>query len=148
MDQRVNFVTVATADLDAARRFYVDGLGWTALADVPGEIIFFQVGPGTTLGLFDAEKFAADIGAGFPVATTLNGFTFSHNVDGPEDVDRVLSRAAAAGATVLKPAQYAAFGGYHGHFADPNGVIWEVAHNPGWRVDADGTVILDITDAQ
>jgi uncharacterized protein len=131
MDQRVHFITVATADLDAARRFYVDGLGWTPLADVPGEIIFFQVGPGTTLGLFDADKFAADIGGAVPMPTTLSGFTLSHNVQSREEVDRVMSQAAAAGASILKPAQKADFGGYHGHFSDPNGTVWEVAHNPG-----------------
>ena len=58
-------------------------------------------------------------------------------------MDRLVDAAARAGATVLKSPQPAAFGGYHGHFTDPNGVIWEVAHNPGWRVEADGTVRLD-----
>jgi catechol 2,3-dioxygenase-like lactoylglutathione lyase family enzyme len=146
MDQRVHFITVATADLDAARRFYVDGLGWAPLADVPGEIIFFQVGPGTTLGFFDAVKFAADIGTAAPVATNLSGFTLSHNVQSPEEVDRVMSHAAAAGATTLKPAQKADFGGYHGHFRDPNGTVWEVAYNPGWRIAEDGTVLFGTID--
>ncbi|MCW2722746.1 MAG: glyoxalase [Pseudonocardia sp.] len=139
MEQRAHFVTVATPDLDAARRFYVDGLGWRPLADVPGEIIFFQVAPGTVLGLFEATKFGEDLGAPAPAP---GGFTLSHNVSGPHEVDRTLGAATAAGATLVKPGQHAAFGGYHGHFADPNGVVWEVAHNPGWRVADDGTVVL------
>ena len=53
-----------------------------------------------------------------------------------------MATAKAAGATVIKAPQQAAFGGYHGHFADPNGLIWEIAFNPGWSVDADGTVRL------
>ena len=57
----------------------------------------------------------------------------------------ILDAAAQAGATVLKAPQPAGFGGYHGHFTDPNGVIWEVAHNPGWLVEPDGTVRLDAT---
>lgn len=32
------------------------------------------------------------------------------------------------------------WGGYHAYVADPTGVCWEVAHNPGWSVAGDGTV--------
>ena len=63
-----------------------------------------------------------------------------------EDVRQLSHRAAwvAAGATVITPARDGAFGGiYHAHVADPNGVIWELAHNPGWRVDASGGVHFD-----
>jgi hypothetical protein len=156
MDPRVHFVTFATADLDAARRFYVDGLDWLPLLDVPGEIIFFQIGPGLVLGLFDLEKFDQDLaGAGNATVgadpagnasaghtTGVAGVTLSHNVHSPAAVDQVIAAAVAAGATVLKAPQNAAFGGYHAHFRDPNGIIWEIAHNPGWRVDNDGTVRL------
>jgi len=27
-----------------------------------------------------------------------------------------------------------------GAFADPDGYVWEVAHNPGWTLDLDGTI--------
>ncbi|WP_430332421.1 VOC family protein [Rhodococcus sp. ACT016] len=141
MDQRIHFVTLATPDLDAAREFYCGGLGWEPLLDVPGEIIFFQTAPGTVLGLFDAEKFRNDIGRpGTHVATT--GITFSHNVDSAEAVDVLIAQAVRAGAALVKHPQRAAFGGYHGHFADPNGVIWEICHNPGWSVDPSGQVRL------
>lgn len=142
MEPRVSFVTFATSDLDAARRFYCQALDWEPLVDVPGEIVFFQVGPGLTLGLFDAGKFDEDLDR--PVSdTSIRGVTLSHNVDSPAEVDAVLTAAVKAGGTILKAAQFAAFGGYHGHFQDPNGVIWEVAHNPGWRVDATGRVIFE-----
>ena len=86
----------------------------------------------------------ADIGARRPgPRSTTAARSWRYNVDSPAAVDRLVDVAARAGATVLTPPQPAAFGGYHGHFADPNGVIWEVAHNPGWRVEADGTVRLD-----
>jgi uncharacterized glyoxalase superfamily protein PhnB len=142
MDQRATFVTVSTADLDAARSFYVDGLGWTPTLDVPGEIVFFQVGHGLMLGFFESEKFALDLGADRSTATRPAGLTLSQNVDSEGEVDRVLSAAAEAGAQIVKPAQHADFGGYHGHFADPNGTIWEIAYNPAWRVEEDGTVRL------
>ena len=54
MEQHLNFITLATRDLDAARAFYRDGLGWEPLLDVPEEIIFFQVAPGLVRGLFEA----------------------------------------------------------------------------------------------
>jgi catechol 2,3-dioxygenase-like lactoylglutathione lyase family enzyme len=34
MDPRVSFITLAVPDLDAARAFYVDGLGWEAALEV------------------------------------------------------------------------------------------------------------------
>ena len=47
------------------------------------------------------------------------------------------------GGTVRTAPRPGAFGGvFHAHVADPNGVVWEIAHNPGWRVDDDGTVHL------
>ena len=141
MEQQAHFITLSTPDLDAARAFYCDGLGWTALLDVPGEIIFFQVAPAMVLGLFQADKFVADM-EGTPADGRLGGLTLSHNVDSPAAVDATVGRAVEAGGTLVKSPQTAAFGGYHGHFADPNGVVWEVCHNPGWRVDETGRVHL------
>jgi uncharacterized protein len=143
VDQTASFITVATADLDAARDFYVGGLGWRPTLDVPGEILFFQVGHGLMLGLFEAGHFSADLGDPDTPSVPVRGLTLSHNVGGPEEVDRVVSDAVRAGAAVVKPPQFASFGGYHGHFHDPNGIIWEVAHNPGWHVEPDGRVRLD-----
>ncbi|MDJ0339011.1 VOC family protein [Cryobacterium sp. PH31-O1] len=140
MEQRVNFITLATRDLEAVRTLYRDGLDWTPFIDVPGEIVFFQVGPGLMLGLFDAEKFDEDLQREH-TTTGATGVTLSHNVENRDEVRATVDAMAAAGGTVLKPAQDGAFGGiFHAHVADPNGIIWEIAHNPGWHVDDDGTV--------
>ncbi|MBT2584461.1 VOC family protein [Arthrobacter sp. ISL-95] len=142
MDQRLHFLTFATKDLDAARAFYKDGLGWDPAMDVPGEILFFQIAPGLMLGLFDAEKFDQDLGATAPTPG-ISGVTLSHNVGSSAEVSSTIDALTAAGATVLKPAQAGAFGGiFHGHVKDPNGIVWEIAHNPGWRIDDDGTVVF------
>jgi catechol 2,3-dioxygenase-like lactoylglutathione lyase family enzyme len=140
VDQRLHFLTLATPDLDAARRFYRDGLGWTPLYDQPGEILFFQVAPGLVLGLFDAEKFDQDL-LRDRSTVSASGVTLSHNVATRDAVATTLAALEAAGGTIVKPAQEGAFGGiFHGHVADPNGVVWEIAHNPGWRIDEDGGV--------
>jgi catechol 2,3-dioxygenase-like lactoylglutathione lyase family enzyme len=139
---QLHFLTLSTTHLDAARAFYVDGLGWEPLMDVPGEIMFFQVAPGLTLGFFDATKFAEDqdrAGTEFAVS----GVTLSHNVDSRADVDATVEKLVAAGGTILKAPREGAFGGiYHALVSDPNDITWEIAHNPGWRIDADGTVVF------
>ena len=140
MDQQVHFTTLATADLDAARRFYVEGLGWRPLLDVPDEIVFFQVAPGTVLAFFEAGKFAQDLGRG-PARPEVSGLTLAHNVADRDAVRALVDAMVAAGGTVLTPPEEGAFGGvFHALVADPNGVVWEVGHNPGWSVDPDGTV--------
>ncbi|MFC4494719.1 VOC family protein [Streptomyces ovatisporus] len=142
MEQRIHFVTLATPDLDASREFYREGLGWEPLADVPGEIIFFRTGPGLVLGFFEEEKFRADV-ADAVSSTSTTGVTLSHNVGTPEEVDTLVNAAVRAGARLVKsPRAVPVFSGYHGHFADPNGVVWEICHNPGWSIDATGRVHL------
>ncbi|WP_312802317.1 VOC family protein [Corynebacterium variabile] len=146
MEPRLHFLTLATPDLDAARRFYHDGLGWPIIHDEPGEIIFFQIAPGLLLGLFDAGKFDEDPlrdreGGG---GSAVSGVTLARNVPDRDSVTETLTAFEAAGGTILKPAQEGAFGGvFHGHAADPNGVIWEIAHNPGWHIADDGSVFFD-----
>jgi hypothetical protein len=149
MDPSICFITLGTDDLDAARRFYIDGLGWPPLFEVPGEIVFVQVGYGLTLSIWTADKLDAD--AGSPPGTSSSAasapITLSHNVGSAEEVDAVMAAAVAAGGTVGKEAGPAEFGGYHGVFADPSGFRWEVAHNPGWSVADDGTVRLVPVDS-
>jgi catechol 2,3-dioxygenase-like lactoylglutathione lyase family enzyme len=114
--------------------------------DEPGEIIFFQIAPGLLLGLFDAGKFDEDLlrdrasGGG----SAVSGVTLAHNVPDRDSVTDTLAAFEAAGGTILTPAQEGPFGGvFHGHAADPNGVIWEIAHNPGWYIADDGSVFFD-----
>jgi uncharacterized protein len=141
MKQQLHFVTIATIDLDATRRFY-GSLGWTAVLDVPDEIIFYQSAPGQLLGFFLAAKFNADLALPGD-HSQVSGLTLAHNVDSQQEVTTLANAMADAGGTILKPPQPGQFGGvFHAHIQDPNGVIWEVAHNPGWRINPDGTVHL------
>ncbi|MEU3554758.1 VOC family protein [Streptomyces fragilis] len=140
--QRLSLVTLGVGDLLVSRRFYSEGLGWSPLLDLD-EVVFYQMGPGLALALFPLADLAADVGS---PATAGTPFTLARNVGSPAEVDEAMARAAAAGAKVLKPAQRAAFGGYHGYFADPDGHRWEICHNPGWSVAEDGTVSLTTVD--
>ena len=77
-----------------------------------------------------------------PKDGSLPSFTLAQIVGTEQEVVEVLELARAAGGTILKPAQHAVFGGFHGYFADPAGFCWEVATNPGWSVDAEGNVSI------
>ena len=139
MEQRLSLVTLGVADLERARRFYEDGLGWRR-DNAHAEVVFFQIG-GAILGLFSRKELAADArladeGSGF------GGIALAYNARSREEVDAVLAEAAAAGATILKPAEDAFWGGYSGYFADPDGHPWEVAWNPDWTILEDGSVKL------
>jgi uncharacterized protein len=129
MDARVTFITLAVADHEATRRFYVDGLGWEPAFESPGDVIFFRVGPTVVLSLWSRAGFEAEVG---PVqdGPGIPPITLSHNMPDPAGVDAVLRDAAAAGAPEVAPGQQREWGGYSGYFADPDGFRWEVAYNP------------------
>jgi len=130
MDPRISFVTLAVRDLDASRRFYVDGLGWTPDLDVPDEVIMIRVGEHAILSLWDRAEFESEVG---PIGET-NGvapFTLAHNVATTDEVDAVLATARAAGADPVHDAVEREWGGYTGYFGDPDGYRWEIAYNPG-----------------
>jgi catechol 2,3-dioxygenase-like lactoylglutathione lyase family enzyme len=127
VEPRLNFVTLVVADLARARRFYLEGLGWPAAMDVPGEVVMIHVGARLVLSLWAESAARAEIGE-----VTRGGtlpFTLAHNVASPAEVDAVLATARAAGATV-HDAQTRDWGGTSGYFVDPDGFRWEVAHNP------------------
>lgn len=149
MQPRVNLITLGVADVDTARRFFVDGLGWEPALDVPGEVTFIQVGHGLLLGLFSASDLEADIGAaGGRTSSGPPAMSLAQVVATEDDVVASLDRAEAAGATILKTPQRAAFGGFHGYFADPLGFLWELATNPGWSVAPDGKVTIGPVDQE
>jgi catechol 2,3-dioxygenase-like lactoylglutathione lyase family enzyme len=146
MRSRLDLLTLVVPELDAARQFYLDGLGWTAALDVPGEVLFLQLNHGLLVGLLEAQTLADDLGEATRAIAPGSGFTLAHNTDGPAAVRDELEKARLAGATIIKSPQDAAFGGYHGYFADPSGILWEVSHNPGWHVDSDGQVTIDVIE--
>ncbi|WP_349269320.1 glyoxalase [Mycolicibacterium parafortuitum] len=138
MEQRISLITLGVDDLTRARRFYEQGLGW-APKDAPEGVVFYQL-PGIALALFGRDDLAED--ARHPVDGRFSGITIAVNQRTEADVDAVLAQAEAAGATILKPAEKVFWGGYSGYFADPDGHVWEVALNPQWTINDDGTLTI------
>lgn len=128
MDQRISLVTLAVKDVAAARRFYADGLGWTAGFDHPG-VVMFQVGEFVILSLWAESEFEAEVGP-LRRGEGLAPMALAHNVSSREEVDAVLETARQAGARSVTPALDRDWGGYSGYFADPDGFRWEVAWAP------------------
>ena len=126
MEQRISLITLGVADANAAAAFY-DALGWRRVETEEGIIAYDLLGQ--TLGLYPLAKLAEDIG--IDVARLGRGaMTLGYNARDRAGVDDVMGRVEAAGGTVLKPPQEVFWGGYHGYFNDPDGHVWEVAHNP------------------
>ncbi len=132
MDQRISFISLATADLETSRRFYLDGLGWASELEVEGDVVMVKVGEHLVLSLWDRRSFEAEVGAiGWRREHGVAPFTLAHNVSTRADVDDVLATARAAGADPVHDAVEREWGGYTGYFGDPDGYRWEVAYNPG-----------------
>jgi uncharacterized protein len=137
----VSLVTLGVADLVRATRFY-EAMGWIrSSVSVAGTVSFLR-GGAVVLALFGRADLAH--AAGVPLAGDLrtSDIALAMNVGSPEEVDAVLASAAEAGGRVTSSAAEADWGGYSGYFADPDGHLWEVAHNPGFPLLADGRIQL------
>lgn len=127
MEPRISLITLGVWDLERSLRFYRDGLGLPTTWAPDKGVIFFRTN-GVALALYPYEQLAKDVDEAFLVERAkFSGITLAHNVRQREEVDRVLRQAAAAGATIEKPAQETFWGGYAGYFSDPDGYLWEVA---------------------
>ena len=140
LDRRVTLVTLGVADVARSRAFY-ERLGFVASAASQESVAFFQLG-GLVLGLYGRAALAedaqvADDGHGF------DGVTLAQNMRSRAEVDEALAFAVSCGARLAKPAQEVFWGGYSGYFADPDGHLWEIAHNPFFAMDDDGVVRLE-----
>jgi predicted lactoylglutathione lyase len=136
--QSVSLITLGVADYERAKSFY-EALGWSVALDIE-ETAFFQAN-GVVLVLWAREKLAADSGIADEGAR-WSGIALAHNVSSRQDVDEVIEEARRNGATVTREPSETFYGGYAGVFRDLDGHAWEVAHNPGFGLAQDGSIIL------
>ncbi|MGR3435111.1 MAG: VOC family protein [Shimia sp.] len=132
MEQRISLITLGVADMTRAGAFY-EALGWTRVVTQDGVIAFDLIG--MTLGLYPRAALDDEVGM---ASGGFSGIVLSHNVREQGEVAPLLDRAVAAGGRLVKPAQDVFWGGHHGHFADLDGHVWEVAHNPYSPLGPDG----------
>jgi predicted lactoylglutathione lyase len=138
MKQSVSLITLGVSDYARAKAFY-EAIGWSPAMDVK-DTAFFQAN-GVVLVLWARDKLAADLGIADDGAG-WGGVALAHNVASDEEVDRVLEEARANGAEISRAPAPTFYGGYAGGFRDLDGHVWEVAHNPGFGLAGDGSVIL------
>ena len=141
MEQRVTLITLGVADLSRSRAFY-ERLGWRG--QEVEETVFFQAG-GLALVLWGRDKLATDAGV-VDDAGHFSGVALAHNVRSRGEVDELIGLAREAGALVTREPAPTFYGGYAGYFLDPDGHPWEIAHNPGFTLEDDGSLVLpDLT---
>ncbi|TDC07208.1 glyoxalase [Nonomuraea longispora] len=114
-------------DMEAAKRFYTDGLGWKVKNDY-GISVFFESDGASPIGLYGRAGLAKLVGTSSE-GSGFSGLVLTYEASSEARVDEVMGEAEEAGATILKPADALPWGGYGGTFADPDGYIWRVGYS-------------------
>ncbi len=139
MDQRISIVTLGTDDLARAVAFW-EAMGWPRKARAFDAIAMFQCG-GLAFAIYPFDKLAKDCGM-VDRGPGFGGFTIAHNVGSEAQVDALIARAVAHGATLQVAPHKAFWGGYSGYFLDPDGHPWEIACNPFVPLGPNGEMLL------
>ena len=139
MKPRITVITLGVEDLERAVDFYANGLGLPTAGVIGkeyefGAVAFFDLENGLKLAVWPRASIANDTGIAHS-ANSSTEMTIGQNVNTKEEVDAGMSKAAAAGAKIIKPAHDTFWGGYSGYFQDPDGHIWELVYNPDLLVE-------------
>jgi predicted lactoylglutathione lyase len=138
MKQSLSLITLGVSDYERAKEFY-NALGWSTTLEIQ-ETAFFEAN-GVVVVLWAREKLAADTGVADDGAR-WSAITLAHNVGSRQEVDRVIEEARRSGGTITREPSETFYGGYAGVFRDLDGHAWEIAHNPGFGLKEDGSIIL------
>ncbi|MFF2554275.1 VOC family protein [Nocardia sp. NPDC058058] len=127
MKAHVSSILLGVRDLDRAKQFYTEGLGWKIAKDF-GISVFFESDGASPVGFYGREGLAGQVGAEAE-GSGFSGLVLTYVVRSEGRVDEIVAEAEKAGATILKPAAALPWGGYGGTFADPDGYIWSVGYS-------------------
>lgn len=133
---RITLVTLGVSDPGRSRQFY-EAWGW-AVETAMEDVVFFDM-DGSKFGLYRLSMLAEELGRGSP-ELGMGASTLARNEISEEAVEASITRAVEAGATLIRPARRMHWGGYSGYIADPDGHVWEIAHNPFWPLDSRGRI--------
>ena len=140
MDQRLSLITLGVADLKRAVDFYERVVGWKAESSPPG-VVFFDLN-GVVFALWPHDELAKDLGMAAERVPPYRGYALAHNVRSEQEVDAIFARLKTHGAAIIKQPHKTFWGGYSGYFSDPDGHVWEIAHNPFWTIQNDGRISM------
>ncbi len=137
MQPRLTIITLGVSDLDLAKRFYNEVFSWVPFQD-NGGIVMYKLN-GMLLSLFPQRDLMEDAKA----ADDARGsrFTLAQCLRSPEEVDAFFAHLKQHKVLITKMPEKVFWGGYSGYFADPDGHLWEIAHNPFLELDAAGNVL-------
>ncbi|MCF2532163.1 VOC family protein [Yinghuangia soli] len=127
MKAHVSSILLGVRDMDRAKKFYTEGLGWTIENDY-GVSVFFASDGASPVGFYGREGLAAQNGVD-PEGSGFSGLVLTYVVRTEARVDEIMAEAEKAGATILKPAGALQWGGYGGTFADPEGYVWSLGYS-------------------
>lgn len=137
---RISMITLAVQDLDVSRKFYA-AVGWDEVEGGNEKIAFYKA-HGQFFALYSRDALTEDIG--MPIHSRATGsITMATNYNSQAEVDVAYQTAVDAGAVAITKPIEVFWGGYSGYFADPDGHMWEVAHNPFWTLAYDGSIVGD-----
>jgi uncharacterized protein len=139
MKQRINILTLGVNDLKKSMKFYQEGLGWKTKGIIGtefenGEVVLFDLDNGMKLSLYERKNLAWDSNLKLQTESATE-FSIGHFVNNDKEVDSIMENAKKAGAKIIKPAQKTFWGGYAGYFQDSDGHLWEIGHNPAWKIE-------------
>lgn len=142
-DSRLSIITLGVKDRATMTAFYEDVVGFKNVG--PEGMSMFNMG-GFVLGLWEEDKLAADVGMAHDRQGRFRGVALAYNARTPAEVDDIFKKLDEAGAEITTAPHKSFWGGYSGYFADPEGNAWEIAHNPFWKLGAEGRVELPSKD--
>ena len=139
MKQRINVLTLGVTDLKKSMKFYQVGLGWKTQGIIGtefenGEVVLFDLTNGMKLSLYERKNLAWDSKLNLQPESATE-FSIGYFVNSDKEVDTIMKQAKKAGAKIIKPAQKTFWGGYAGYFQDLDGHLWEIGHNPAWKIE-------------